>query len=63
MEPLKAVAFVTLIGVKNSDWCNFLGVMFLLKSNVPKLAWHHAASLDWKIASYAETDWSALCPT
>ena len=24
--------------------------MFLLKSNVPKLVWHHVASFDWKIA-------------
>ena len=48
-------------------------MMFLLKSNVPRLVWHHVDSFDWKIApievASAEiggvrfVPWGALCQT
>ena len=59
----------------NINGCNFLGVMFLLKSNVPRFAWHRIAKFDWKIAPMVVASvevghaggvcldpWGTLCP-
>ena len=50
--------------VVTTNRCNFFYVMFLLKSNVPKLVSRHVASFDWKITpmevAAAEISWVRL---
>ena len=47
-EPRKAVEFVVIISLKNSNYIKyiFVGELFLLEWNVTKLVWHRVVSLN-----------------
>ena len=66
MGYVKAVQFVIIIWPNKSNWFNLGCVLRLLKSNLPKLAWHHVTSVYWKIVALivgsAEIEGGARCP-